>query len=68
MLKFFKLLEKPLVTPSTNNVLLDLKGWLTKVFSFSAINMLNDEVSVQGVPKTAIFHPLNQSLINKGNV
>ena len=38
ILKFFKPLEKPLVTPSTNKALLDPKGLLTKV-------MVNDEVS-----------------------
>ena len=48
ILKFFKPLEKPLVTPSdesTNEVLLDPKGPLTKILSSSAIKMVNDEVS-----------------------
>ena len=47
ILKFFKPLEKPLVTPSdelTNKVLLDPKGPLTKVLLSSAIKMVNDEV------------------------
>ena len=45
ILKCFKPLKKPLVTPSTNKALLGPKGLLTKVFSSSAINMVNDEVS-----------------------
>ena len=48
ILKFFKPLEKPLATPSdesTNRVLLDPKGLLTKVLSSSAIKMVNDEVT-----------------------
>ena len=45
VLKFFKLLKKPLVTPSTNTALLDPKGLLTKVLSSSAVTMVNDEVS-----------------------
>ena len=48
ILKFFKPLEKPLATPSdesTNRVLLDPKGPLTKVLSSSAIKMVNDEVT-----------------------
>ena len=48
ILKFFKPLEKPLVTPpdeSTNKVLLDPKGLLTKVLSSSAIEMVTNEVS-----------------------
>ena len=32
VLKFFKLLENPLVAPSTNKVLLDPKGLLTQQF------------------------------------
>ena len=48
ILKFFKPLEKPLATPSdesTNRVLLDPKGPLTKVLSSSAIKMVIDEVT-----------------------
>lgn len=46
--KFFKPLKKPPVTPSdesTNKVLLDPKGPLTKVLSSSAIKMVNDDVA-----------------------
>lgn len=47
ILKFFKPLKKLLVTPfdeSTDRVLLDSKGPLTKVLLSSAIKMVNDEV------------------------
>ena len=46
--KFFKPLKKPPVTPSdesTNKVLLDPKGPLTKVLLSSAIKMVNDDVA-----------------------
>ena len=59
ILKFFKLLEKPLVTPSdesTNKVLLDPKGLLTKVLSSSAIKMVKDDVSK--VSKERVLHLL----------
>ena len=54
ILKFFKPVKKPLVIPSdesTNRLLLDPKGQLTKVLSSSAIRvqilvkMVNDEVT-----------------------
>ena len=56
ILKFFKPLEKPLVTPSTNKTLLDPKGLLTKVLLSSAINIVNDEVSK--VYQKRVVHPL----------
>ena len=37
---------------STNKVLLDPQRLLTKILSPSSINMVNDEASFEGVPKT----------------
>ena len=62
ILKFFKPLEKSLATPSdesTNRVLLDSKGPLTKVLSSSAIKMVNDEVTK--VYDKWVLQQLNQS-------
>ena len=45
IMKFFKLLEKTPSDESTNKVLLDPKGPLSKVLSSSTIKIVNDEVS-----------------------
>ena len=75
ILRFFKLLKKPLVTPpdkSTNKVLLDPKGPLAKVLSSSAIKMVNDEVLkvTESVPNLKrllpqVLHPSVESISNK---
>ena len=61
ILKFFKPLEKPLATSdeSTNRVLLDPKGPLTKVLSSSTIKMVNDEVTK--VYEKWVLQQLNRS-------
>ena len=47
--------------------LLDPKGLLTKVFSSSAIKIVNDKVSKLSVPKTASFSSFSpvESIFNK---
>ena len=61
ILKYFKPLEKTPSNESTNKVLLDPKGPLSKVLLTSAIKMVNDEVSkVQEMGSSA-----GESIANK---
>ena len=60
ILKFFKPLEKVPSDESTNKVLLDPKGPLSKVLSSSAIKMVNDEVSkVQEKPGSSAVESIS---------
>ena len=60
ILKFFKPLEKTPSDESTNKVLLDPKGPLSKVLSSSAIKMVNDEVSkVQEKPGSSAVESIS---------